>query len=981
MNLKYIISFLILLKVGFAQSQLIFINAPKNGAFIAQNKKTKKGEYLIQGFVNNNGFSNLEIAIYKSGVNIKTHKRKLHFAGGIANFNQKIELDAGKYFYTITYSLTGSSTYSQTVNSIMVGDVYLIQGQSNAAAGDYGLPSIYNTNYNDTFIRSFGNSNPNSYFAQTDTNWHKINATGFYNSGCVGEWGAVMAKNLLDSFNIPICLINGAVGGTSISQHMPTFGNSLNLNSIYGRLLYRTQKAQLQNNITGIIYYQGESDGANAKLHDSLFKIINTNWNKDFKGFKKLYVVQVRGGCGNPSLALREVQRKFEFTLNKCKTLSANGMNNGDGCHFGFVDGYELLGKQLAALISRDIYGSNRKTNIDPPNIKSAYYSNANQTEITLNLQNPNDTVNLDNYFYSLFKIEGDNTVTISNGFKRNNKIVLQLNKNSCNITGLSYDGRPLSQPWVKNIIGMGLLSFYDLPILKHQIKPFYQGCRKIAIEMGEDSVNGYLYQWKRLANNKIYKTAKIKILSDSVEKFELIITYGNSACKKRDTLIVYLSQDPILLPELGVDKTICLNDTLTLNPNNLGFLQFLWQNNKTTSTAFTFKTSSTSKIVLTATSQQLCVYKDSVNITVSKPQISLPKNAIICSGKDTLIQVEDTFVNYFWNNKIGTNKYKANEGKLNLKATNKFGCIAQDSCIIKSFVPINKLNITETICLNKVAKIGKPQNIKNWYYQNILIADSLAIRPNNFYSIILEDSNLCKLLDTIKIIPIPIPQFNLGRDTGFCVGKNYTIILPSGMSYYEWNNVEWNKNIFQINTNGPHIFKVINQQNCAFTDSIHLTSYGLPNLSQFYDSALCVGTQWKITLPNYNSYSINLVVYKDSFILKTADNFNITATNSNFCVARKTIDIQMVKCNVNANIPKIEPIILIYPNPFASNLTIKSNTAKKIQFMLLDKLGKIILEGQTSENEISLNLLMLNEGVYFLKANNVFYKLIKIKE
>jgi len=57
MNLKYIISFLILLQVGFAQSQLIFINAPKNGAFIAQNKKTKKGEYLIQVFVNNNNFS------------------------------------------------------------------------------------------------------------------------------------------------------------------------------------------------------------------------------------------------------------------------------------------------------------------------------------------------------------------------------------------------------------------------------------------------------------------------------------------------------------------------------------------------------------------------------------------------------------------------------------------------------------------------------------------------------------------------------------------------------------------------------------------------------------------------------------------------------------------------------------------------------------------------------------------------------------
>lgn len=99
------------------------------------------------------------------------------------------------------------------------------------------------------------------------------------------------------------------------------------------------------------MYFQGESDGPYPAFHDSLFRILYKDWFIDYKGIQQNYFVQVRtGGCGSPTAAFSEVQRQFEFTLNKLKVISANGLNAHDGCHYGFVNGYELLGKEISAL-------------------------------------------------------------------------------------------------------------------------------------------------------------------------------------------------------------------------------------------------------------------------------------------------------------------------------------------------------------------------------------------------------------------------------------------------------------------------------------------------------------------------------------------------------------------------------------------------------------------------------------------------------
>ncbi len=967
-------------------AQITLFNPPKDNAFIPRNVATNKGNIKISGRVTGAAYTALKLNVYKNHVLLNSYQSSFNFNQNLTDFTHNINLGAGKYIYTLEFILSGSATYTKIIDGIMVGDVYLIQGQSNAVACNYVNNAInYSAAYNDTFIRSFGNSYPYSGYVIGDTNWYKPDAENPYLQGSIGQWPLVLAKTLLDSFDIPICVINGAVGGTYITQHTSTPGNAADLNSIYGRLLYRVQKAGLENNIRGILYFQGESDGANANVHDSLFRLLYNDWNRDYKGFKKLYVVQVRGkGCGNPSIVLRNYQRNFEFALSKCKVISSNGLNNHDGCHYGFSNGYELLGKQLAALVSRDLYGSLRTHNIDPPNVKNCYYSNAAQDEITLNMQNPSDIVYADNLFQKIFKIEGDNTVSISSGFIRNNKVVLKLSKSSCKITGLTYDSDIGTQPWVKNSTGAGLISFYNSPILTNQIQSFYSGCKKTLITMGEDSISGCKYLWKRPVTKQSYTSAKIKIKGDTTEQFSLIITYGATACKQKDTLLVYLSPDPVTIPELGNDAMVCWQDTLTFQPKTLGFNQFKWTSSKGNSDyLFYYKTFSSEKIVLTATSNNQCIYKDSVDITRSKPLIILPKNIYVCALKDTLISVLDTFKKYSWNKVQGTHQFRSGEGKIILEVENKYGCKASDTSLIRAILPLEKQFKNTAVCANELRIIARPLSVKSWHSNQKILGNQIIINPNTFsellYPVVLIDTNNCSNTDTISTTALPIPVLNLGRDTGFCTGTSVTIDLPFNMKTYFWNNSQISITSIKINKPDTYVAQVIADNNCSVNDTITIAEYAIPTLSNFYDTTFCKGQVWVPILDNTIQYTVNNLPIIQGFTITEAGYYPIKAISQQACSTQKTITVGTTDCQ-NSTLNSVRDLdIQFFPNPVLGTLTITAKLDHPTEAKLVSFDGKLIALYQLNNGSNQVDLSAIPSGTYFLILKGQAWSIVKI--
>jgi hypothetical protein len=81
------------------------------------------------------------------------------------------------------------------------------------------------------------------------------------------------ADRLVTAYKIPICMINGAVGGTRIDQRQRNGIKPEDPETIYGRLPACVKAAKLTHGIRGVLWHQGENNsGAAAPTDDWDYK-------------------------------------------------------------------------------------------------------------------------------------------------------------------------------------------------------------------------------------------------------------------------------------------------------------------------------------------------------------------------------------------------------------------------------------------------------------------------------------------------------------------------------------------------------------------------------------------------------------------------------------------------------------------------------------------------------------------------------------
>ena len=130
--------------------------------------------------------------------------------GGAYAFS--VPIAAGKVTYKVVYgTTTGGDRYAarQPVTNLVCGDAYIIDGQSNALATDNTAPNDTTT---DPWIRTYGASGRLGLCDQQGPEMQ------------LGYWGMDPGQAMVTNYNMPVCIINGAVGGTRIDQHQAQSG-------------------------------------------------------------------------------------------------------------------------------------------------------------------------------------------------------------------------------------------------------------------------------------------------------------------------------------------------------------------------------------------------------------------------------------------------------------------------------------------------------------------------------------------------------------------------------------------------------------------------------------------------------------------------------------------------------------------------------------------------------------------------------------
>jgi hypothetical protein len=407
-------------------------------------------------------------------------EKKTPGKGGAYAFAIKLDPALVKYRIELGTRTGAAETILHRAGDIVCGDAYLIEGQSNALATDTREESPRATN---EWVRSYGG--PQFFKAGERENlwckpvWKANNQEKKEYLAELGWWGMDLANRLVESQKVPIFILNGAQGGTRIDQHQRNNKNPTDLETIYGRMLWRVRQARLTHGIRGVIWHQGESDqGADGpdgdygwKTYQRYFVDMSADWKRDFPNLSHYYVFQIwpnacSMGGGNGDM-MREVQRTLPRLYSNMDVMSTLGIKPPGGCHYPLT-GWSEFARLIQPLVERDFYGADPAGPLTPANLRQAYFTSDAKAAIALEFDQP---VVWDDLLAAQFHLDGSNEAVV-HGEVTGNLLTLTLTKPTtfARVTYLK------EMSWKQELIllghnGIAALTFCDVPVLPSKPK------------------------------------------------------------------------------------------------------------------------------------------------------------------------------------------------------------------------------------------------------------------------------------------------------------------------------------------------------------------------------------------------------------------------------------------------------------------------------------------------------------------------------
>ena len=451
---------------------------PKNLQLYPRNKTTNQAKVEIKGILDSTSlYTHLVSNVYKNGLLWQTKSQPIaqNNPNNPRPFNLFHHIDADTVLYRfelIGYQAATQNLLLAQADSVVAGDVFLVEGQSNASGLNYGnCPNANLCDKRYLYVRSFGYRGDDTLQTRNRTQWSVAqNGNNWSGNGFIGSWAMFLANQINKQYAMPVAIVSGAMPGNPMNYFLPNAANPSDLNTNYGRLLYRCKQAKIDSNVSGLFNYQGENDCSQPNSYLMGLQTLKTAWQRDYHNLSQFFIFQmgnIAPICPDAGLEVRERQRLFaNRNPNNVHLIgtTANGFLHIDSIHY-LMEGNKKLGQDAFYQLQKTIYGSNL-SNLESPKPLVAYFLIPNR--LVLELENTLDRINIDNHLAVAndFVLEGTTAAVQTIVLLGNNKILLECTQNAYLASGLTYQGHAgNASGWVQNANKIGLVAFKALPI------------------------------------------------------------------------------------------------------------------------------------------------------------------------------------------------------------------------------------------------------------------------------------------------------------------------------------------------------------------------------------------------------------------------------------------------------------------------------------------------------------------------------------
>ncbi len=358
-------------------------------------------------------------------------------------------------------------------------------------------------------------------------------------------------------------------------------------------------------------------------------------------------------------------------------------------------------------------------------------------------------------------------------------------------------------------------------------------------------ATTGVSYQWSNgMSNNTIYV---------SNPGIYTVTVFNAEGCSSSASITV--NTNPLPVASITENTTICQGQTATLSATfNAGYT-YLWNNGNNTN-AITVNTPGT--YTVTVTNSTNCSSILSTTLTVNeKPTVSIAGSTSICAGQSTqLTSSANMPCSYVWSTGDTNNITQVNTSNTyRVTATNANGCSNTASVtVVVHALPTPFIIGSTTICKGNSTTLTATGG-QTYMWSTGHTSNQISVSPASTitYTVTATDQYGCRANVSATVIVNVIPAINILGNTSFCEGGSTTLSATGG-SYYTWSTGD-NTSSITVNTVGNYTVTATNSLGCQNTQTIMVTSMGLPTISINGHSNICAGNTDTLIAGGANRY------------------------------------------------------------------------------------------------------------------------------
>jgi PKD repeat protein len=398
-------------------------------------------------------------------------------------------------------------------------------------------------------------------------------------------------------------------------------------------------------------------------------------------------------------------------------------------------------------------------------------------------------------------------------------------------------------------------------------------------------------------------------------------ITFASDGSVNSDGVAIdniRIAEGPVA--NIGPDQLLCGGDSIIIDGGN--FSAWQWSIGGTTRYK-TITQTNTGQIWVKVTDTNGFYDFDTINISLSNPIVQIGPDSSICPGDTVFLDAGNhPHATFQWNTgEVSQTVFATTAGMHLVEVIDSAGCHKSDSMYLTVLVPPSlSLGNDTTVCANTPVVLNAGNGPVGTIYQWSTSANTqvLVVTSSGDYVASVTTPGGCAAIDTITVSHFPTPGVNLGPNRAEC--GNFTLDAGPGGTTYQWSTSAVTQTI-SASTAATYSVTVTNIHGCEASDAVAITMGVVPNVSLGPDQLLCNGQTANLNAGNPGSQFLwSTGALTQSVTVNTPGTYIVQVTNSNGCIGRDTIEVNIstltVNLGPNGNICDNGSVVLNAGNP-----------------------------------------------------------------